>query len=536
MPGVQSFVAQRQQGQPTPSRQILGSQQRVLVPTTKLVNSKQIPSFQRPNPNTPADPPVAGPSIYSSRQHSAEVSALQDGFDTDAEGLDDTATMTVGGSSRGHHGDGDDRSQISSRYGPDAANDFISEARVSIQRGQEQPLHVQGSRQLNHEDSREEHDERNYEESAEEERDEETDEEELVRHGILQDLNSPGFSQYLQEETSLTTQATSPPVMASPMARSSPALRDVVQHSRKPANPFTSRGNSIRDRTADPGVTLQRTNRQPHAGAVKRTPAVPDQTFQGISIEQPWISAQIAAQHHLVSDHHEPSRQPSVTPHQPLRPTLQARLGVAQDIVATNVQPRDHEERPWSVQNVSVGPGGDDSSVNWDPNVDRRHDRKPTASINGPQTRKRARDIDYSPDQLSSMTFQQLSNEPFNLASDTARASIPPELSSGTLAAKMDYILERLKDDDAKLAQRRAFFSSLSIEQYEECANLMIRRFSDIMSSFTDARQQRRRAAKDFEEETAKREECVRGKITNVNKDLGRLKRGGEEVVRGPAL
>ena len=534
MPGVQSFVAQRQQGQPIPSRQILGSQQRVLVPTTKLVNPKQIPSFQRPNPNVPADPPVAGPSIHSSRQYSAEASALQDGFDTDAEGLDDTATMTVGGSSPGRHGDGDDRRQISSRYGPDAANDFISEARVSIQHGQEQPLHVQGSRQLIHEDSGEEYDERNYEESAEEERDEETDEEELVRDGILQDLNSPGFSQYLQGETSLTAQAISPPVKASPMARSSPVLRDVVQYSRKPANPFTSKGSSTRDSTADPGLHLQRTNCQPPAGAVKRTPAIPDQTFQGISIEQPWITAQIAAQHPLVSDHHEPSRQPSVTSQR--RPTLQARLGVAQDIVATNVQPRAHEERPWSVQNVSVGPGGDDSSVNWDPNFDRRHDRKSTASINGPQTRKRARDIDYSLDQLSSMNFQQLSNEPFDLASDTALASIPPELSSGTLAAKMDYILERLKDDDTKVAHRRAFFSSLSIEQYEECANLMIRRFSDIISSFTDARRQRRRAAKDFEKETAKREECVRGKITIVDKDLGRLKRGGEEVVRGPAL
>ena len=64
----------------------------------------------------------------------------------------------------------------------------------------------------------------------------------------------------------------------------------------------------------------------------------------------------------------------------------------------------------------------------------------------------------------------------------------------------------------------------------------MIRRFSDIMSKYTEARQQRRRAAKDIEEEVANREDCVRGKTTAVDKDLGRLKRGGEEVVRGAAL
>ena len=536
MPGVQSFVAQRQQGQPKPSRQILGAQQRVPVPTTKLENTKQKPAFQKAKPNLPGGSPVVRPNTHSSRQQSAEASAVQDGFDTDAEGFDDTATVSIGSSSRGHQGDGDDRYQNSSRYGGDAPNDVISAAQASFRSGQEQPHHVPGSRQMEAETSGNEDDEGNYGESADEQGDEESDEEESVRDGILQGLNSPGFSQYLQEETSHTTQAAFQPFMATPVVHSSLALRDVVQHSRKPVNPFMSNGRSTNGGTADLGVNLQLANRQAHERAMKQASVVPVQNVQSTSIEHPSISAQLVAQHRKVSDHHQPNQQPSVTHHQILWPISRARVGVAQDIVSTNVQPQANEERPLSVQTGPIELGDNDLSVDWDPNVDSRHERNPMASADGSQTRKRDRDLDYGPDQLSSMTFQHLSNEPFDLASDTARASIPQELSSGTLTAKMEYILEKLRDDDTKFVQRRAFFSSLSIEQYEECANLMIHRFGDIMSKFTDARQQRRRAGKDFEEEVAKREECVRGKTMVMDKDLGRLKRGGEEVVRGAAL
>lgn len=537
MPGVQSFVAQRQQSQPNSTRQVLGAQQRVPVPTTKLENTVQKPSFQRPVPNLPASPIVAGPSTYSSRQQSTSASAVQDGFDTDAESLDDTATISVGGISRGHQGDGNDWGQISGLSGAGVANYPISGTRVASHRGQEQPHHVQESKQLNLEGSGEEYDEGSYAESADEEGDEVTDEEELVRDGILQDLNSSGFSQYLQGETSPTTQAAPQPVMASPMARSSLASKEVIQYSQKPANLYRSGGGSVSGGDADAGLNLQNANRQAHERVGKHAPAMPIEKVQGTFTEQPSISAQLAAQHRKVSDHHKPSHQPSVISHQPVRPKSHARVEMAQDIMATNVQqPQAHGERPLSVKNGSTDLGNDDSSVDLDPNVDTRHGREPTASVGSPQTRKRARDLDYSPDQLSSMVFQQLSNEPFNLASSTARASIPQQLSTGTLAAKMDYILERLKDDDTKIVQRRAFFSSLSIEQYEECANLMIRRFSDIISKFTDARQQRRRAAKYFEEEISMREACVRGRTTVVDKDLGRLKRGGEEVVRGAAL
>ncbi len=534
MPGVQSFVAQRQQDQAKSSRQILGAQHRVPVPTTNLEDTKQKPSFPNPKHELPGGSLAAEPKPHSSRQQSTEAFAVQDAFDTDAEGFDDTGSMSIVGGSRGHQGGGDGRDQVSNRYGADAPNDYISAARVSFRRGQE-PHHVPRSRQVEAEGSGED-DEGSYGESADEVGDEESNEEELVRGEILQDLNSPGFSQYLHEETSHTTQAAFQPVQATPVVHSSLSLRDVVQRSQKLLNPFSSKGNSANGGAANLSKKLQLANRQALERAVEQTPAERVQKVQESSIEHPSISVQLAAQHRKVSDHYQPSQQPSITHLQMLRRMSRARDGVAQDIVTASVQPPANDERLLSVQTRPIDFGDDDLSVGWDPNIDSRHDRKSTTPVGGPHTRKRNRDLDYSPDQLSSMTFQQLSNEPFNLASDTAPASSPQELSIGTLTAKIEDMLEDLKDDDTKIVRRRAFFSSLSIEQYEECASFMIRRFSDIMSKFTDARQQRRRAAKDFEEEVANREDCVRCKTTAVDKDLGRLKRGGEEVVRGAAL
>ena len=527
MPGVQSFVAQRQQGYQTPSRQILGAHYRVPVPTTKLENAKEKPSFHRPSLNT-ADPPMAGQNTNLSRQQSAKVSDVQGSFDTDAEGFDDSVTMSIGGSSQRLQNEGYGRAHMPSRYGVGASNDSTSGPQASIQRRQEQTHHVQGldAEGLGAEDSGE-GSEGSGGESSEVEEDEESDGEKSVGDGILQDLNSPGFSQFLQGETSYTTEDAFQPVMAFSMAHNSLALRDVVQHSQRSANPSPSKRNSVNSGAADPGVKLKRANSQAHERFTKETSGVPAEKVADTSMEQ----LSIAAQHPALSDHHESSQLPSVASHQTLWPT-----GVTRKALATYTLPQAKEERPLSVQKESIHRGDGESRTDWDPNVDPRSDRKPSASIDDPQTRKRTRDLDYSLNQLSNMTYQQLSSESFNLASNTAWTSVPQKIPHGSLVEKLDHIMDNLKDDDAKLVQRKAFFSSLSIDQYEECAKLIICRFSAIMSKFTDARQQRRQAAKGFEEEIAKREACVNGKTMVVDKDLDRLKRGGEEVVRGASL
>ena len=528
MPGVQNFVAQRQQGYQNSSRQTLGAQNRVPVPRTKLENTKEKPSFHEPEANHPASAPVAGNSSHWSKQQSARTSVVQGSFDSDAEGFEDTATMSIGGSSRGYCVEGDNREQNTGRCVADTANVILSGAQLSFRRGQEQTCHIQDFRQLDAGGSGDEADQGSYPESSDEEEDAEPDVEELMRDGILQDLNSLEFSQYLQGEIRDTTQAASQPIMATPMGHSSSALGDIVQRRQKPANLCKATGNSISSSSAaDPGRNLQHANHEAHERATNQNLVVPVQKVRSPSMDQ----LSISAQHRQFSEHYKPSRQASKISHQTLRPT-----GVNRDVMATYMQPQASEARPLSAQEGPVNLGAESSPTDWSSDVGSSYDRKPAASVDGPQTRKRARDLDYSPDQISGMTFEQLSNEPFDLASGTASACITQELSMETLAAKMDYVLAKVKDEDAKSVQRRAFFSSLSMEQYEECANLIIGRFSAILSKLTEARQQRRRVAKDFEEEIARREECIGDKATVVSKNLGRLKRGGEEVVRGAAL
>ena len=348
----------------------------------------------------------------------------------------------------------------------------------------------------------------------------------MIHDRILQDLNSPGFSQYLQGQTSDTTRAAFQPFVATPEAHSSLAITNVAQHSQTAAKPPKSTGNVIDRGAADSDMNLHHAHHHAHERLKDKSLSVQVQKIHGPSMEQPSLSAQRGR----LFDSKSSSQQPSDKFHQTWRPTE-----VARDIMAAHLPPHAHEDRPLLGQNGSIDYSAADSSVAWGSDVDNRHALTPKASFDGPQTRKRARDLDYTSDQILSMTFDQLSNEPFDLASDTDRASLPQDISSGSLNAKMDYIFEKLKDDEAKFIQRRAFFSSLSIEQYEECARLMIGRFSAIILKMTDARQHRRRVAKDFEEEVAKREDCIRGKTAIVSKNLGRLKRGGEEVVRGAA-
>lgn len=158
--------------------------------------------------------------------------------------------------------------------------------------------------------------------------------------------------------------------------------------------------------------------------------------------------------------------------------------------------------------------------------VNEFNDRDSIASFEGTKTRKRARDLDYSLDQLSRMTFEQLRSEPFDHDPGAKEPVLPQEVANGTLAEKLDHMLS-LKGNDTKAIRQWTVFASLPIEQYEDCGDLIIEKFTGIIAKFKDARQQRRKVVREFEEEVAKREEQVRGKTSAVEKDLGRLKRGG---------
>ena len=168
------------------------------------------------------------------------------------------------------------------------------------------------------------------------------------------------------------------------------------------------------------------------------------------------------------------------------------------------------------------------------PFVNGRKDLDASYDCNEPKskTRKRVPELDYTFSQLSSMTYDQLHSESFDNDPHSPENNIRETLADAPLAQKLKYAFD-LKRHEKQRLQRRQVFSSMTFAQYEECGNHLIDKFGEIMVKYRDTRQQKRKVAKDFEDEVARREKYVRGKKEVVDGDLRRLRRAGEDVVRG---
>lgn len=147
-------------------------------------------------------------------------------------------------------------------------------------------------------------------------------------------------------------------------------------------------------------------------------------------------------------------------------------------------------------------------------------------------TQNSAQDLDYTSSQLSGMPFDLLCSESFDDDPRAREEDFPEGLTTAPLSQKLQYAHD-LKHHEEQHLQRRAIFSSMTINQYEECGDLLIERFGEITTRYRQARQQKRKVAKEFEDEVASREERVRRKREGVDGDLRRLRRAGEDVVRG---
>ena len=141
--------------------------------------------------------------------------------------------------------------------------------------------------------------------------------------------------------------------------------------------------------------------------------------------------------------------------------------------------------------------------------------------------------LDYEPETLARMSYQQLAEESFDVSPQPLHINDPSLTDASSLQEKLHHLHSLEGSQEEVLSQRYAFFSSLPIDQYEECGDLMAEEFSQIISKFKGARQQKRRLAKEFEDEIAAREKVVDRRRVTVANDLVRLKRAGQDVVRG---
>ena len=561
MSGVQRFIHQRYQEQPASPRQALGDQLRVAVAPTRLARNNSNPPTSKKTPDTAAIAPPQRQDLRPPGSSNAEH-AHDDAFDTDAEGLDDTTIMSIGDDSRSHRSSMQDSSLLPSglievqnhRFNP-----------VHGLRGNEYKQWPIGQRmgQLEAEDATMENGTESYDESGDEEDDEngeESDQENEVEcieqqhftnadEAIMQQVSLDLF-QYRQTETAASKQAMFPELAESPSMRNM-SFRTAPKSSHRTVKPFSSTTHSAGGNVASYDVDQNQSTQFSSSVKKGETPVLlkapkenisrPHQRDQSIPPsggEQPLPMPQEQTLRGRLGDDLGNSNGRAMvntnSSGRKMSPSAAHKKKVAVNGQTENLDQISHSnDDSWTAASIPNNDHDISLSSQKNEDLDELNDHRSIASLEGPKCLKRSRGIDYSLDELSSMTFSQLQDEAFHHDPKGTELSLPPEIADAPLPQKLDYIMA-LKDDSSKKEhQQVAFFSSLPIEQYEDCGDLIVQRFADIVSKFKEARQQRRKVAREFEDEVAKREERVRGKMGAVEKDLGRLRRGGEEVVRG---
>ena len=150
---------------------------------------------------------------------------------------------------------------------------------------------------------------------------------------------------------------------------------------------------------------------------------------------------------------------------------------------------------------------------------------------------KRIVDLDYTEDQLSQMSYNQLRSECFDFDPKCSVQIFPEEVRSGALTKQFEFVKD-LKDltDEQRSKTLRSFFSSLTIDKYEECGDMILELFSDILTKFKDARQEKRKITRKYEEEISHREETVDGASLGVDNEMKRIRQAGSDLLKGSGV
>jgi hypothetical protein len=130
------------------------------------------------------------------------------------------------------------------------------------------------------------------------------------------------------------------------------------------------------------------------------------------------------------------------------------------------------------------------------------------------------------------MTYQQLASESFDKDPRAERIAFPDDLASRSIEDRLTWIVGNSSEEECgpRLLQ---YFSSLSINEYEDAGDIIIEQISTIVKKFKGVRRKKRFAAQELEKEVAQREEAVRSRQAQLKEDLDRLKKQGQDVIQG---
>ena len=572
MPGIQGgledFLRQRRNASQDSRRQEIQKNFKVSVPVTKLEHTKSPSLTLRPSQSLA---PSRSPAQHGSRrpldlQPGSVSNGEGDRFDTDAEGLDDTTVTSttydngviqnlVPTLSRNVS----DMRDEGSDYQASVANDGLNEERLDNRR-----YNHPRTEQIGFGGDSESYEESEYEEGGgyEEDIDQELTEE------VLKGLDSPDYLQFHQERTSLSKEEAVKSPMISIATCNGHGKTNESQSLSTP-KPFPKHLHSAGGGNVAFGGKVQRQTQARHSAtldkalspkehkardgpselrkepdlrmALQRTIPVRNvssqQTTAASGQLQPWSKLQTLEGPIAGTQDHNSAKirqlirgqDGSVSPALLDEGTAKPE-DVRDNIVGDELQSKATENAK-SYTSSHADPNENNFLLGKDPVKDTTNDNDTMEPKSAQTGQKRGRDLDYSQAQLATMSFQQLKDEAFHIDPQAPKVLLPLEVEGGALAGKLEFLL-KVKDSEERNAQQGAFLKSLPIEEYEECGDIIVDRFGEMVKRFKQARQERRKAAKAFEGEVARREESVRGKIDAFEKDFSRLKQSGEDVVR----
>lgn len=162
--------------------------------------------------------------------------------------------------------------------------------------------------------------------------------------------------------------------------------------------------------------------------------------------------------------------------------------------------------------------------------VDREDDHQaklPDLSQQQMQRESPEADLDYNPPGLFDMSYLDLKGQSFDIDPSGTSPKLSAIQQDDTLESKIEQVAAIQPEDQVD------FFSSLPIDEWEQAGEWFLGQFSGIVSRLKDARQEKRKAAKQFEDEIEKRYNEISKKRKQTEDSLGEMKKSGGQVLQG---
>lgn len=149
---------------------------------------------------------------------------------------------------------------------------------------------------------------------------------------------------------------------------------------------------------------------------------------------------------------------------------------------------------------------------------------------------KRPLEGDYPPQVLYQKSFTELQAEPF----EKAPMPTPPPVKSPPLPPN-PALLAGMQSSNGAVSQllslsdqdREAYLSRMSVDEWEDCGDQLIDRFSHLLSEMKQLRRARRRTVAVFEDDVLRRHEQIENQDSELSMKLNEMRSGGVEVLRG---